>query len=149
MITEFLEGIEIPDLLKSEKNVLEIINKYLFSLILAHNKNIVFGDRWGYNTIINKEGNIINFDFDIKLNTEDSKEFEISQAVYYSLFFSKENKSVLGYLQEFLKREDLNYIYDKNMITKYLEGHSQYFKGTIYGGIEREICKLTSIEKNE
>lgn len=144
MITEFIEGREIPDILKSEQNISEVINKYSSSLVSAHNKGIVFGDRWGFNTIIDKKGDIVHFDFDIKLNAEDAKEFEISQAVYYSLLFSRDKDSAVECLKDFLKRNEIKSIYDRNRVIDFLNGHSKYFMehNTDYGGIELEIERL-------
>lgn len=144
MITEFIEGREIPDILKSEQNISEIINKYLSSLVSAHNKGIVFGDRWGFNTIIDKEENIIHFDFDIKINTEDAKEFEISQAVYYSLLFSRDKDSAIECLKDFLKKNEIKSMYDRNRVINFLNGHSKYFMehNIDYGGIELETERL-------
>ena len=156
MLSEFVKGIDLPNFLRKQKkrrgymlniNTL-VFNTYLSSLVSAHQEGIVLGDRWGPNTIVTPQINIIHIDFDIELTAEDAREFELAQGTYYCLLHSKNKGEVVDKLKDFFKRKEVISLYDRTRVSEFLTGHSQYFKAhKEYGGIESEIDCLSNALK--
>lgn len=70
---------------RNSSNMYEVIKTYLQSIGDAHAQGLIYGDRWGPNTIVTPVEDLIHIDFDLALHGESAEEFEISQAMYYSL----------------------------------------------------------------
>jgi hypothetical protein len=56
---------------------------FLKTIVSAHEKGLVLGDRWTPNVLVKSSGEIVNIDFDIELTGLVSHEFELAQAIHY------------------------------------------------------------------
>lgn len=150
MLTEFIEGKELPNILKNLDFIdnINLVDLYLSSLISTHEQNIIMGDRWCYNTIFTPQKKLFHIDFDIELSTDDAREFELSQGLYYSLLYSKNKKEVVNSFKDFFYRKDLTTLYDRTRVIEFLKNHSRYFHNNQeYGIIEKEIDQIISFLK--
>lgn len=130
------------------KSTSKIVPKYLESITDAHNRDIIYSDRWGPNTMIDRKMNLIHIDFDIALEGRNALEFEMSQALYYSIYFAKNKQSSLSATIDFLHQTDLS-LYELSTLIAFLAGHANFFANGIYGGIQKEISTLVSSLRNE
>lgn len=120
----------------------KIIRYYLESISQANSTGLVYGDRWGPNTIVDREEQLWHIDFDIQLAGSPAREFEIAQAIYYSLYFAKDKESALLECTNFI--DSLYFaIYDLGLVLDFLKGHIRYFQNGNYGGIQTEISRMT------
>lgn len=122
------------------KNVLD-------NIIRSHENNIVYGDRWAKNTIVQEDESIVEIDFDIELTGEIAQEFEMSQLLYHILLFSSRRKEMLRFLDNYL-RENQTHLsqYHIPVVEKILLNYANYFADKpfegISGGIKQEIAEL-------
>ena len=102
MLRKFSEGEMYGDFLKKNSDE-NIILSYIKKLADMHSKEIVLGDRNGRNTIVEANKRLVFLDFDINLlkikgekNKQLRKDFEISQALYYSVRFLGNKEKILS-----------------------------------------------------
>ena len=142
LLLEFIEGKTLKEYLKNNPDF-SVIEKYFNDIFKTHKKGIIFGDRWGPNTIVTEE-KLIEIDFDIELRAEDAKEFEITEIFYYDLLWSKNKEKLSSVITDIINQDKFFEIYDRNRFFEYLNNHTKFFENNIkYGGIELEIAKLT------
>lgn len=126
IVREFIEGLTYSEFLsKSEDS--SIIIKYLKEIIKFHKKGIVMGDRWGPNEVITTGGKFYFFDFDIKLLTKDSKEFEIAHSIYCSIVNAKNKEYAFCLLVEFFENKFPSY-YDLSKTLHFFQKHITFYK---------------------
>lgn len=82
-----------PDL----RSRLESVYAVFQHLRLAHERGIVFGDRWGPNTFIGGCGRPREFDFDVEIvgPHDVAQAFEVAQAQYHLVHFAQSNRVCL------------------------------------------------------
>lgn len=137
----FIRGITYDQWLNSGGISNKIIDLYVDSIVKAHQKSIVYGDRWGPNTMVVGDTTIIHFDFDISLEGIPAKEFELAQSLYYTLCFSSRKVSVGRQLTRRLSLIKRNEQYNWEMLSKLIEGHYRFFSSTKYCCKKRLILK--------
>lgn len=102
MIIEYIEGQTVYQL--SEAGEYRITLKMLQELHLAHQKGIIYGDRWGGNEIVASNGKIYMIDLDLewiyKGNQDNVLEnLEISWFIFNSLRMSNQRSAMLNILE--------------------------------------------------
>lgn len=137
----FINGISYDRWLTSGGSSNKIIDLYVDSIVKAHQKGIVYGDRWGPNTMVVGDTAIIHFDFDISLEGIPAKEFELAQSLYYTLCFSSRKVFVGRQLTRRLSLIKRSEKYNWEMLSKLIEGHYRFFTSTKYCCKERLILK--------
>ena len=148
MLRDFVEGVSLDIFLKQEESQ-AIIENHISTIIKAHKRDIVFGDRWGSNEICTRENKIIYIDFDIELTSKNAKEFEIAQVLYHCILQSKNKKEAVSIIKD-LFTENLFLSYNQKRFVEFLQGHLRYFSrreiycGTDPKSIEPEINQLIS-----
>ena len=127
------------DYIKGGKtNVVPAVVDHL--LLFAHQKDIVFGDRWTPNTIVTPEKDFVEedfkeIDFDIQLSGRYAKEFELSQLLYSLVVYSSSREAMMGVMQDYLrKRKDGLETYNKDALSAFLSGHVSHLEGQIFEG---------------
>lgn len=125
--------------LKSGGSTVNKAVNWLFDdLCRAHRINLVYGDRWSLNILVQPAVGVpTHIDFDLEISGPHTKEFELSQVVYYTLLSSGDY--LLPTLEaKVLQRTDINI----PILRSFLEGHAYFFEGTEFGGAEREVSNL-------
>lgn len=145
----FIDGISYDRWLTAGGTSIGIINSYIDSVIKAHQEGIVYGDRWGPNTMVVDNTTIIHFDFDICLKGIPSKEFEFAQTLYYTLCFSSRKVVVGRYLTQLLRSIKRSELYNWEMLSKLIEGHYRYFASTKYRCKRRLILNGDVLETKD
>ena len=125
------------------KNVLD-------NIICAHKQNIVYGDRWAKNTIVQPSESIVEIDFDIELTGGIAQEFELAQLLYHILFFSNRRKEMLEFIESYLQINQIAIAqYQLSRVKEFLSNYANYFQDKpsegISGGIKQEITELIRI----
>lgn len=69
----------------------EKIHELFSDAFKAHEKDVVYGDRWPENMLVDPERGIVHIDFDLKYG-EDGKELEIAQLILYVLALGCEDQ---------------------------------------------------------
>lgn len=145
MLLPFVEGIPLHNYLQNETNSTNIVNHVLVHLVDSHRNGIIFGDRWGPNTIVKPNGDFVELDYDIELlgKREDTTAFELAQFLYHAVHFSGERRAMTITGIQKLIGEDPSLLtsYDQEKLTTFLIGHAKYFydryanHGELYEGI--------------
>jgi len=122
----------------------------LDNIIAAHRQNIVYGDRWAKNTIVQPSKSIVEIDFDIELMGENAQEFELAQLLYHILFFSSRRKEMLEFIESYLQINQIAIAqYKLSVVEEFLSNYANYFQDKpsegIPGGIKQEITELIRI----
>lgn len=108
----------------------------------AHKQNIIYGDRWSKNILINPNFGVTNIDFDIEISGKPAKEFEVAQVIYYILLAAKDRSIPL--LAEILSKG--NDWFDFSLVAGFLQKHALHFlHNPKYGGIENETNTLIEL----
>ncbi|AJF61118.1 TPA: hypothetical protein HA239_05330 [Candidatus Woesearchaeota archaeon] len=119
-----------------------LLDNYFSVIMDAHKKNVVFGDRWGPNEFVSDKG-ILLHDFDTKLLSEDRKDFELSQIIYYSVHNAVSCRGeVVQFIKKLLDDRKASQEYNLDIVSQFLAGHISFFRGMPDGGIEEEISSL-------
>lgn len=92
MVSPFIEGETLSAALASGVPVVVAL-RFLYQLRQAHEKGIIYGDRWGANELVDTRGRFHFFDFDIELLTagvdlEYLKGMEMGTAIFGCLLFT-------------------------------------------------------------
>jgi len=133
-----VEGASYSKFLSSEtspERLDRVIRTYIEDILKAHSKSIVYGDRWGPNTIVTADDKIQQIDLDLELQGEYAKEFELSQSIYYTIFFAKtpERREIaIEILNDVLRHPQQNPLYDGTVFIDLLKSHMILFQGTEY-----------------
>jgi len=138
ILREFIEGTTLDNFLKKTNNT-SVIEDYLKTIVKAHEKGIILGDRWGPNTIVAPEKNLVEIDFDIDLTAEDAREFEIAQILSYCLLWSRNKTGAIKSIIDLVNSDKFDGFYDGCRISEFLHGHEEYFRKKEFGSIKREV----------
>lgn len=125
LLRDFVEGTPITEFLRHGNN--SPLKEYFKSLRNAHEHAVIFGDRWGPNTIITPHNLAVNIDFDIELLASDNREFEIAQATYFSIACASNRETAIEEVNEFLSSTDSTTLYDTERISHYIQNYAHYF----------------------
>ena len=145
ILTSFVQG-DPFDIYLRQGN-LDATAKVLDNMHGAHRMGIVFGDRWVKNTIVTPDEDIVEVDFDIALEGNYTREFEIAQTLYHMVHFSLNRPDMLKYLRDYFSQTKMIGTYNSSTIHLFLKKYSEYFKDREYedigGDIRKEISELT------
>lgn len=102
MLIEYIEGQMLYKLL--EAGEVRIFLKMLQELHLAHEKGIIYGDRWGGNEIVESGGNIHMIDFDSEWLYEGNQpgileNLEMANIIFHSLRVTTERDALLELIE--------------------------------------------------
>ena len=129
MIVPFLqEAIPLDVYLHSGRT--EAVPAVLDNLLAAHQKGLVFGDRWGTNTLVIPEG-MKEIDFDIAFEGSRAKEFELGKLLYHIVHFSSERDTVLTVLHNHFEQHKAVYTqqYNLPMVRLFIANHFKMYGG--------------------
>ncbi len=123
-IVQHVKGRVLSEYLKGEQADLQVVENFLGTVLNAHQKGIVFGDRWTKNVIVTPDGQIVHVDFDIELEGDCRHEFEMAQAIYYvSLAKDEEAQDVIDkWFQDVLKKSN---VYKVELVEFFFAAHKQ------------------------
>lgn len=151
LIFPFIDGCPFSEFLSTEtqsERLGRITNAYFTDLLDAHSKSIIYGDRWGPNTIVTPDDRLWHIDLDVEIGGPNSKEFELAQAVYYTVFFANtlnRRKIIIDLLADFFRNQQLSHKYDVAVVFDLLKSHKDFFQNKKY--ICPEIDMLIQIAK--
>jgi len=128
----FIKGITYDQWLNSGEISNKIIDLYIDSIVKAHQNGVVYGDRWGPNTMVVGDTTIIHFDFDISLEGIPAKEFELAQTLYYTLSFSSKKEVINRFLIRKLRSIRKTGQYNWKTLLRLIKGHYRHFRLTKY-----------------
>lgn len=98
----------------------------------AHSAGIVYGDRWSQNILVDPTFGILHIDFDLEISGKCAKDFEVAQAVYYTLCAGRER--IIPLLKDILLYGDWFNIY---RVDEFVRKHSVFFnRSQKYGSTE-------------
>ena len=122
----------------------------LDNIILSHKHNILYGDRWAKNTIIQQDESIVEIDFDIELSGKIAQEFEMAQLLYHIILFSSRREEMLKLLKTYFEKNKFDLVqYNLPKLENFLTNYANYFADKpcegISGGIKQEIKELIKI----
>lgn len=132
----------LPD--ASDEDLFRTVHQLFSDLKKAHDKNIIYGDRWSRNILVAPGLGVVNVDFDIEISGRPAKEFEVAQAAYYTLSAGKDR--IISFLTEILSREDdwFNFA----LVAEFMQKHAAHFlHSPRYGNIENETDLLLELIK--
>lgn len=155
MVTEFVEGTPLDQYVQQDPDP-AVVNNVLTHLTQAHSVDVVFGDRWGPNTLVKPDGDHVELDFDVELlgGSTKIKTFELAQMLYHMVHFARHNRTdIVNVLANtYTKQPQLLAAYDQTQMNHFINGYTGHFydqyhkNGSMYVGIvppNEEIVKLT------
>jgi len=146
LIVKYVEGVSMDRYLKDGQ--LDVVTIVLTNVHAAHRKGVVFGDRWARNTIITDNQRSVEVDFDIALEGECAKDFEIAQLLYHLLHFSPHRTQLLAIIKDFYSDKERLADYDVERLCGFLERYCAFFGEGEYegiaGGIASPVQELVS-----
>lgn len=124
----------------AKEKEINLITTQLFSdLWRAHQRGIVYGDRWSKNMLVVPRRGLVHIDFDIEISGKPARELEVAQAAYYSLCGGKE-KSIPVLAHMLAKGKGW---FDLTVVERFLMQHALHFQqNPQYGGMVRETDML-------
>lgn len=134
LLLYFIEGVPLHKKLKGANGdeELDLVDKTLENLLLAHKKGVVFGDRWVTNTMVLPNREVMEWDYDIELiaDPKTSTTFELSQMLYHLVHFAKGNRvGVVERISQFFNaRPVVLEHYDFSMLIDFLIAQKGYFR---------------------
>ncbi len=138
LIFPFIEGVTYSEFLSTEtsaERIDHVVSAYMRDLLTAHSQAIVYGDRWGPNTIINPENSIQHIDLDLELKGPFAREFELAQGVYYTIFFAgtrDKKELVIDIINGVLRNIQSDPNYNRIAFINLLKAHMTFFSGKDY-----------------
>lgn len=146
IVMEYVEGTPLNIYVQQEDKVDNvIIENVVRHMKQAHNKGIVFGDRWTSNTIITPCGDFVELDFDIELTGDEKTviSFELAQTLYHLIHFSGENRNVVksALISIYARNPDLLAGYELKKVFTFMQKQAEYFysnyqqNGNVYEGL--------------
>lgn len=130
ILSTFVKGMPFDVYL--DKGHIFAVTRVLDNLFLAHQSDIVFGDRWVKNTIITPNGDVVEIDFDIYLQGDYAKEYEFAQTLYHMFHFSSDRDSLFECLREHLLNREIRKIYKLPAVIYFLKKFYEHFQDTAY-----------------
>lgn len=127
ILLPFIEGMGMDAYLRDGNIV--AVEKALNNLLDSHIKGVVYGDRWVKNTMISASGDTVELDFDIALEGENTKEFELAQTFSYIFYFSTNRKQSLDFLKEYMKKHKEAFSeYKMDLISHFTRNYATFYK---------------------
>lgn len=121
-----------------DEEMFSVVYQLFDDLRKAHKSNIIYGDRWSQNILISRKYGVLHIDFDIEIFGGGAKEFEVAQAVYYTLCAGR--KRIIPLLTEILTYGDW---FDVSMVGEFVKKHADYFRDSKkYGNAQHEAALL-------
>ena len=146
ILLPFIEGMGMDAYLQSGNII--AVEKALNNLLHSHTKGVVYGDRWVKNTMITASGDTIELDFDIALEGENTKEFELAQTFSYIFYFSSNRKQSLQFLRAYMKKHKEKFDgYNLDIISHFTRNYATFYKirGPLADG--KLIAELVAFSK--
>jgi tRNA A-37 threonylcarbamoyl transferase component Bud32 len=151
---DYIDGTPLNKYIQREPKDIntKIIKNVLEHMANAHNNEIIFGDRWGPNTIITQEEDFVELDFDIELVGEKRviAAFELSQTLYHLMHFAGENRDFIrDYLLDiYTQNPQLLAEYNLDKVRTFMHGQTEYFyrnyqkNGSLYEEMEPSYTEV-------
>jgi len=131
-IDEYLRSADVAD---QEKNM--AVFDLLTGLERAHRQNIIYGDRWSGNMIVDN-GKVMHIDFDLELSGDYAREADLAQTLYH-LIWADASRATLPLIIGVVSKLGN---YDIHKTLHYLEGFSQFFTDTPVGGVGETVTQV-------
>ncbi len=139
ILMPFIQGVPFDVYLRQGNLVATA--RVLDNMYAAHRVGIVFGDRWVKNTIVTPDEDIVEIDFDIALEGNYTREFEIAQTLYHMIHFSLDRAAIIAFIHHYFSQTKIMADYNSSVVSLFLQKYSEYFKDRKYEGVEGDIRK--------
>jgi len=113
--------------MQDEGQTKELLRQLFSDLATAHGKKIVYGDRWSKNVLIDDKEGIAHIDFDLELDGEVAKVFELAQITYYVLCAIDQAR--IPILADCIKKHSAQ-DYDPTLFAQFVRRHASYFQAS-------------------
>ncbi len=113
----------------------KVAHDLLLDMSKAHQKGVVYGDRWSKNMLVDPRFGPMHIDFDLEISGPASADFDLAQMSYYILCGGK--GKVIPIIAQFLGRtKSLDSLRKRET---FLRGHARhFFERPIYGHVMEE-----------
>lgn len=108
----------------------------------AHQRGIIYGDRWSQNVLISPKFGPLHIDFDLEILGRFAKDFEVAQLSYYTAIATP-SSAILSLAREIATPG----WFHPELLFRFLRGHVRYFSNSSYGdhrGIIEELINQIS-----
>jgi len=142
IVMEYVDGIPLHLYIQNDSQEIDfsIVTDVLAHLHKAHEKGIIFGDRWVKNTMVRPSGDFTELDFDIKLQGDHTTlaTFELAQTLFHLIHFAKQNRGeMIDTLTTFYKENsDLLAGHDIKKLDIFLQKQMEYFYNNYLHSLE-------------
>ncbi|MCP4213819.1 MAG: radical SAM protein [bacterium] len=131
MLLRFVEGRTLSAHLGSGASV-AVVLRLLYQLRVAHEKGIIYGDRWGGNEIVDTGNRLCFLDFDVELpvnseNFEHWKNMEMGVALFGCLLATTQRDAFLGCMEHYGIPQLREWGYRPVAINKVLRGYRSFY----------------------
>lgn len=120
LLLPFVDGQDLRTLLKNGD--ISNVESALGDILHAHQKDIVYGDRWPKNTIVTPEHKIVQIDFDIEYTGPYSKELELAQFLFAVIRDTPHKKDAVNRLISAISPKEAN-MYDIAKVAEFILGY--------------------------
>ncbi len=113
---------------KNERALLHVIRPALHDIASAHapSKQIVYGDRWLKNIIVDRRGGIHQVDFDIEISGPHAREYELAQFFYSTIRDTQKKDRLLAALSACNLRKKLQH-HSVPVVSEFLESYGLWY----------------------
>ncbi len=129
---EFLPGLLYKDFFNQPNTdrLTNVIDRYFTDIKRANSQGMVMGNRWGPNEVVMDDNSLGYFDFKYGYHGPTAKEFELSQALYYTSARVAKGVSpeiAKTVLERYLSRSFLGDVYEHTATINFVRRHANYF----------------------
>lgn len=130
MMSEYIEGTTLHKFVKNGR--VDMVLKVVQELHLAHQKGIIYGDRWGDNELINSQGKVHFIDFDIEWIYEGNKTgiltaLEVAVTLFNSLRLTSKREDLLDLIKTDIVPWLKSCGYQLEQVAKFTEGLGNFY----------------------
>lgn len=126
----------------NDKDKNQILVYLITDLRKAHSLGFIYGDRWAGNMLVDPQFGLIHIDFDIEISGPFSKELDIAQVAYHTLWSGGEIVTPL--MARFLAQNQPKW-FDADMMTRFMRGLAVFLDKTKVGNMENGVASFIDI----
>ena len=116
MVRKWIGGKKLSEVLS--EGSYDFVKQYLGSIVRVHYSDLFYADGWPSNIIVTPDSKLSRFDIDLMVQ---DKEFEIAQAIFHIVSFSREPQIVSEIVASFIENNIAKEKYGKNKIRVYVK----------------------------
>jgi len=132
ILSRYINGKVLSKYLQQDGSVSYVL-RFIYQLFIAHKKDIIYGDRWGANEIIDSKGKLHFIDFDIELASSDNKlteklkNTEIAIALFGCLLYTSKRENMIKCIKDYGLNLLTNWGYNLKDISNALIGYRSFY----------------------